>query len=196
MKLEGKKPELLLNFDEFVNVWTDVIKEYYARGISSDNIMKAFRSDSEQEAHFEMEYFIMLLVIAMRQWTKKYFDEKAKKKVQDSVVEKATAEIFGDNPEMQDLCRDLFEKRFKMMEELSPVKKLTGEEQIRTSAIGFARVLVSECTQGKEETFKDVIEQISVVFLAAESTFLHLSKNTILDGNGMLFGKYRFLVSK
>ncbi|MEA5047307.1 MAG: hypothetical protein VB034_01735 [Eubacteriales bacterium] len=195
MKFKEISPKLLLNFEEYTDTWVKLVKEYYQRGVSNDDIYLALQLHEEGAMRFSMELGSVLLVIAMRAWgTKRFQKDETRKLVEDTVVEKTYREIFAENEETLSACKDFYAARFQLFSQLAP-NNAKNEKQIRTNLIGFARYVVSQCSERAEEENAAIIEHLSVLLIAAAGSFKRLTDNSTIDPN-TVFGKPKFIVQK
>jgi hypothetical protein len=194
MKFKEISPKLLLNFNEFTDTWGKLVKEYYQRGVSNDDIFAALELTDEGGMRFSMELASVLLVIAMRAWKKKRIKDEVKKQVEDAVVEKTYRAVFAEDDETLSACKEFYEARYRMFAELAPNSE-KNEKQIRNNLIGFARYVVSQCSERSEQENTAIIEKLSVLLIAAAGSFKRLTDSSTPDPN-TVFGKPRFIVQK
>ena len=195
MKFGEISPKLLLNFGEYADTWVKLVQEYYQRAISNDEIYTPLELKEEGAMRFSMELGSVLLVIAMRAWRKKRIQrEGVTALVEQTVVEKTYRAIFAEDDETLAACKEFYESRYRMFEQLAP-NVAKGEKQIRTNLIGFARYVVSQSSEKSEEENVAVIERLSVLLIAAAASFKRLTDNSTPDPN-TVFGKPKFIVQK
>ena len=195
MKFGEISPKLLLNFGEYADTWVKLVQEYYQRAISNDEIYTPLELKEEGAMRFSMELGSVLLVIAMRAWRKKRIQrEGVTALVEQTVVEKTYRAIFAEDDETLAACKEFYEARYRMFEQLAP-NVAKGEKQIRTNLIGFARYVVSQSSEKSEEENVAVIERLSVLLIAAAASFKRLTDNSTPDPN-TVFGKPKFIVQK
>ena len=195
MKFGEISPKLLLNFGEYADTWVKLVQEYYQRAISNDEIYTPLELKEEGAMRFSMELGSVLLVIAMRAWRKKRIQrEGVTALVEQTVVEKTYRAIFAEDDETLAACKEFYEARYRMFEQLAP-NVARGEKQIRTNLIGFARYVVSQSSEKSEEENVAVIERLSVLLIAAAASFKRLTDNSTPDPN-TVFGKPKFIVQK
>ncbi len=187
-------PKLLLNFNEYVETWVTLIREYHQRGISNDEIFTALGLEQEAAVRFSMELGSMLLVIAMRAWNAKRIKDEMKTLVSQAVVENAYRAVFADDEETLLACKEFYQARYGIFAELAP-DDMKNEKQIRAQLIGFARYVVAQCSRRPEEENAQIIEKLSVLLIAAAGSFKRLTNNSTPDPN-TVFGKPRFIVQK
>lgn len=195
MKFNEISPKLLLNFGEYADTWVKLVQEYYQRCVSNDQIYAALELNDESAMRFTMEFVSVLLIIAMRSWgTKRFNKDETKKLVEDAVVEKTYRVIFAEDEETLSACKEFYAARYQMFDQLAP-NSAKSEKAIRANLIGFARYVVSQCSERAEEENAAVIEHMSVLLIAAAGSFKRLTDNSTIDPN-TVFGKPRFIVQK
>lgn len=195
MKFNEISPKLLLTFGEYTDTWVKLVQEYYQRAVSNDGIYTPLELKEEGAMRFSMELGSVLLVIAMRAWKKKRIQKDGViEQLEQAVVEKTYRAIFAEDDETLAACKEFYEARYRMFEQLAP-NVAKGEKQIRTNLIGFARYVVSQSSDKPEEENVSAIEHLSVLLLAAAGSFKRLTDNSTLDPN-TVFGKPKFIVQK
>jgi hypothetical protein len=194
VKFKEISPKLQLNFNEYIDTWVKLVREYYQRGVSNDEIYTALELTEENAMRFSMELVTILLVIAMRTWNIKRMKDEVKKTVEQAVVEKGYRAVFAEDDETLAACRDFFEARYRMFDQIAP-NSAKNEKQIRRNLIGFARYVVAQCSTRGEEENAQIIERLSVLLIAAAGSFKRLTDNSTQDPNAV-FGKPKFIVQK
>jgi hypothetical protein len=194
VKFKEISPKLQLNFNEYIDTWVKLVREYYQRGVSNDEIYTALELTEENAMRFSMELVTILLVIAMRTWNIKRMKDEVKKTVEQAVVEKGYRAVFAEDDETLAACRDFFEARYRMFDQIAP-NSAKNEKQIRRNLIGFARYVVAQCSARGEEENAQIIERLSVLLIAAAGSFKRLTDNSTQDPNAV-FGKPKFIVQK
>lgn len=195
MKFNEISPKLLLNFGDYADTWVKLVQEYYQRGASNDDIYAALGLKEENALRFTMEFVSVLLVIGMRAWgTKRFNRDEIRTLVEDAVVEKSYRVIFAEDEATLSACKEFYAARYQMFNQLAP-NNAKNEKQIRTNLIGFARYVVSQCSERTEEENVAVIEHLSVLLIAAAGSFKRLTDNSTVDPN-TVFGKPKFIVQK
>ncbi|HWP22249.1 MAG TPA: hypothetical protein VN417_05830 [Candidatus Cryosericum sp.] len=195
MKFKEISPKLLLNFNEYADTWVKLVQEYYQRSVSNNQIYAALELNDEGAMRFTMEFVSVLLIIAMRAWgTKRFNKDETRSLVEDAVVEKAYRVIFAEDEETLSACKEFYAARYQMLNQLAP-NNAKSEKAIRANLIGFARYVVSQCSDRAEEENAAVIEHMSVLLIAAAGSFKRLTDNSTIDPN-TVFGKPKFIVQK
>lgn len=195
MKFKEISPKLLLNFNEYADTWVKLVEEYYQRGVSNDQIYAALELNDESAMRFTMELVSVLLVIAMRAWgTKRFNKDETRKLVEDAVADKTYRQIFAEDEETLSACKEFYAARYQMFNQLAP-NNAKSEKVIRANLIGFARYVVSQCSERSEDENVAVIEHLSVLLIAAAGSFKRLTDNSTIDPN-TVFGKPKFIVQK
>lgn len=195
MKFKEISPKLLLNFNEYADTWVKLVEEYYQRGVSNNQIYAALELNDESAMRFTMEFVSVLMIIAMRAWgTKRFNKDETRTLVEDAVVEKAYRVIFAEDEETLTACKEFYAARYQMFNQLAP-NNAKSEKAIRANLIGFARYVVSQCSERAEEENAAVIEHMSVLLIAAAGSFKRLTDNSTIDPN-TVFGKPKFIVQK
>jgi len=196
MRLPVKSPELLLKCEEYVETWESLIQTFYQRVISDDAVYTALCPDEEGKARFSMELGTVLLVTAVREWSRKKLREDIGKKVEDGVTRAVCASLFGAEGETLQTYLDFYELRRRMFQRLSPSETAKDPNDLHRQMIGFARFTAAQCSDREESQNADAIEKLSMYLIGVAEIFRRLTDNTTLDGNSLLGMKLRFIVKK
>ena len=193
---------LLLKMDEYVETWCSVIEGLHSEIISDDSIFLPI-TENEEGADYKMSFETrtVLLILAMQMFKRNPMMQKAKTAVEERVTAGVYRAIFQNDDESLAKSLEYYRNRFEMFAEVdvrngNPEDNEDKKKEIRNDMIGYARYIVSNATAKPETELQDAIQKLSIVLLKAANVFAHFSKNTTLDGNGILFKKYRFYVKR
>jgi len=196
MALKKPRPKVQLTFDEYVDVWQQLVNEFYCRCMGDKKLFNMLLLSDEMYARFSIESATIILLIAMYNLSEKDMHKKTKSSVKDAVVPAFYEHLFPDAPE--DVIKgfvDFFNSKYKLFSEVFRCMDGKNKEKYKTKLIGFARYLIAQVSPDDEKGNPEAIEHLSILLFEAESAFSKLVKNSSQDAIGMP-GKPRFIVQK
>lgn len=187
------RSSIQLSFDEYADVWQNLVNEFYCRSLSDGKLSDMLLSSGDMNARFSIELSTVILVIAMLKWNEKQIHSKVKNSVMETVVMSFYKNLI---PDAQDdnikECIDFFNLKYGMFSEIFNRIDSKNKQKNKTMIVGLARYLVAQVSPDEKSNF-EVIESLSILLFEAEAAFAKLAKNTFQDSIG-LPGKPKFII--
>lgn len=196
MALRELSARLQLKFKEYVETWSGLLSECYARGLDK-SITDDLDLDEDRLVKYSMELASVVLVIGMRLWMSCKIQADAKEKVRSAVTDAFYREIYSDSSSEEFLsgCRDFFNERYKTFAGLCPNLGGKDKEKQRVELVGMARYICAQVSAKPEEQNIGVFEKLGLVLINTMLLSSRLSGNSSLDIQFPL-SKPKFIVQK
>ncbi|RVU97790.1 hypothetical protein EII22_04080 [Coriobacteriales bacterium OH1046] len=186
-------PELLLDFDEYVETWGELIETGYGSIVADEKILPSLSLRGDAGARLFVEAALVLCYDAMRTWCKgRRVPDKARISLENAVVDEVGRRVLGE--EATGEFSSLYRVRLALFSQLMPGSGKTDKDAVLHELVGAARYAASRCSSRDEERDVEGIQLLALHFVRAHALFLQLSANSIPDGNTILFKKPRFIV--
>jgi hypothetical protein len=196
MKFKEITPKLQLSFDEYVETWDSIAKEYYSRGLEADITDKELSLNDEEVMKYSMELGTVVLIIALRILNSKTrMSEDIRNKISNAVIEKFYSSLYGEaSAELREEYMRFFRSQYDIFNKICLNLADKDAKKRQPELIGLARYIAAQISSRHEKENVKAIEQISLVFIDEAATCFRLAQNSAVDNQ--ILGKIKFVVQK
>lgn len=191
---ENKKDKITISGEDYIEVVSDLIHEYFNRVISDDEIFVGLGLKDATANEFSIELSLVLSVIATRLFSIKHNNINLQGYARKLILEKNAKNIFKFNKKEEENYEDLYDQRYNMFLELIPKQKSSFE--VRSQLLGFTRYLISKFSNKNEDDNKEIITKASTYIVEYGDIISRYFANSRLKVGSAWRGKYEFIITK
>lgn len=196
MKFKEITPKLQLSFDEYVETWDSIVREYYSRGLEAEITDKELSLNDEEVMKYSMELGAIVLIIALRILNSKTrMSEDIRNKISNAVIEKFYNNLYREvAAELREEYIRFFRSQYDIFNKICLNLADKDAKKRQPELIGLARYLAAQVSSRREKENVKAIEQISLIFIDEAATCFKLAQNSAVDNQ--ILGKIKFVVQK
>lgn len=188
------QPNLLLNYSEYVDTWSDLLIEFYSRCITDDLIVETLHLSHDDMPNYTVNLSTIIVSLGMlvleRNGT---IPVKIIQKLQDKIAVDFCGQVFNNTTsEFVETWINHYKFHSRILKQA--VKESSkGNDDRLPELVGFARIILKDVNIAEKQKVS-AIEKITLVLFDATTSFKSLAANT-----GMAYkiiGQPKFIVRK
>lgn len=189
------RPEVNLNFDEYVDVLYGIV-EQCARDVCQSDEVRGLGSDEARLQEVEVGVWQVVLLSAMKLWNSSgRFKDKTKVAIENEMISRVVSGQGLSGDEAEAFRSSYFDAATRLAKG-DEQGNMSDEQRYAVQVIALMRAALSAGYDGAEDALNAATEKSSMRVLDMERMVVHLAQSSVVDGNTALMKRPRFFVAQ
>jgi len=189
------QPNLLLNNDEYVLTWVNLLTEFYSQGITREIIDVTIELKPDMLPEYSTNLSVIILTIGMlilKQNAR--IPSKVAKNLEAEIAENFCTSIYKNvDKDFIENWKNYYFGQYRIFSQIIDSNKKSNRSNALPEVVAFARILTQNTIESNEPNI-EAMEKLSIILFNASDSFSKLASNSGMSMK--MFGKPSFVIKK